>query len=147
MVTIDQIKQLREETAVSLADCKKALEESSGDIKKAKELLREWGKDLANKKAGRGTEQGIIASYIHSNKKIGVLLELACETDFVAKSDDFQSLAHQLCLQIAAFREEVDLMDQPWIKDSTKSIADLIKEYIAKLGENIVVKQFTRYEI
>jgi len=147
MVTIDQIKQLREETAVSLADCKKALEESGGDIKKAKELLREWGKDLANKKAGRGTEQGIIASYIHSNKKIGVLLELACETDFVAKSDDFQSLAHQLCLQIAAFREEVDLMDQPWIKDSTKSIADLIKEYIAKLGENIVVKQFTRYEI
>ncbi len=147
MVSIDKIKQLREETAVSIADCKKALEESEGELKKAKEILKKRGKDLAVKKAGRGTKQGIIESYIHSNKKIGVLLELACETDFVAKSTDFQSLAHEICLQIAAFREELPILEQPWIKDQTKTIEDLVKEYIAKLGENIIIKQFTRYEI
>jgi elongation factor Ts len=147
MVSIDKIKELREQTAVSLADCKKALQESNGDLEKAKQILKEWGKDLANKKAGRGTEQGIVTSYIHSNKKIGVLLELACETDFVAKSDDFQNLAHELCLQIAAFKEDVPFLEQPWIKDQTKIIEDLIKEYIAKLGENIKVGKFIRYEI
>ena len=147
MVTIDKIKELREQTAVSLADCKKALQESKGDLEKAKQILREWGKDLANKKAGRGTEQGIITSYIHSNKKIGVLLELACETDFVAKSNDFQNLAHELCLQIAAFKEDVSFLEQPWIKDQAKTIEDLIKEYIVKLGENIKVEKFVRYEI
>ena len=147
MVTIDQIKQLREETAVSVQDCKKALKESGGDLKKAKEILKKWGKDLAAKKASRGTEQGIIASYIHPNKKIGVLLELDCETDFVAKSQGFQNLAHELCLQIAATREENPLLEQFWIKDQTKTIKDLINDYISKTGENIVVKRFTRYEI
>ena len=147
MVTIDQIKKIREETAASLQDCRKALEESSGDLEKAKDVLKKWGKDLAGKKAGRGAEQGIIASYIHSNKKIGVLLELSCETDFVAKSKDFQNLAHELCLQIAAFREEVSFLEQPWIKDQSKNIGDLIKEHIAKVGENIIIKRFVKYEI
>jgi elongation factor Ts len=147
MVTIDQVKQLREETAVSVQDCRKALEESGGDLVKAKEILKKWGKDLAAKKASRGTEQGAIASYIHPNKKIGVLLEVACETDFVARSSDFQNLTHELCLQIAATREEVSLPEQPWIKDPTKTVKDLISDYISKTGENIVVKRFTRYEI
>jgi elongation factor Ts len=147
MVTIDQIKQLREETAVSVQDCKKALIDAGGDLKKAKEILKKWGKDLAAKKASRGTEQGIIASYIHPNKKIGVLLELDCETDFVAKSQDFQNLVHELCLQIAATREENPLLEQFWIKDQTKTIKDLINDYISKTGENIVIKRFTRYEI
>jgi elongation factor Ts len=147
MVTIDQIKQLREETAVSVQDCKKALIDTGGDLKKAKEILKKWGKDLAAKKASRGTEQGIIATYIHPNKKIGVLLELDCETDFVAKSSGFQNLAHELCLQIAATREENPLLEQFWIKDQTKTIKDLINDYISKTGENIVVKRFTRYEI
>lgn len=146
-VTIDQIKRLREETAVSVQDCKKALLEAAGDLKKAKDILKEWGRDLAVKKAGRGTEQGIIASYIHPNKKIGVLLELACETDFVAKSQDFQNLSHELCLQLAATREEIPFLEQPWIKDQGKTIKDLVSDYISKIGENIVVKRFARYEI
>ncbi|MCX6759605.1 MAG: translation elongation factor Ts [Candidatus Nealsonbacteria bacterium] len=147
MIKIEQIKQLREETAVSVQDCKKALIDAGGDLKKAKEILKKWGKDLAAKKASRGTEQGIIASYIHPNKKIGVLLELDCETDFVAKSQDFQNLVHELCLQIAATREENPLLEQFWIKDQTKTIKDLINDYISKTGENIVAKRFTRYEI
>jgi len=151
MITIDQIKKLREETAISLSECKKALEETGGDSQKAKEILKKWGKDLSNKKIGRGAEQGIIASYIHSNKKIGVLLELSCESDFVAKNEDFQNLAHEICLQIAAIYNSSDdkdsLLEQTWIKDSAKTIKDLINESIAKLGENIIVKKFIRYEI
>lgn len=147
MIKIEQIKELREETAVSVQDCKKALIEARGDLKKAKEILKKWGKDLAAKKATRTTEQGVIISYIHPNKKIGVLLELDCETDFVAKSSGFQNLAHELCLQIAATREENPLLEQFWIKDQTKTIKDLINDYISKTGENIVVKRFTRYEI
>jgi elongation factor Ts len=147
MVNIEQVKQLREETAVSIQDCKKALEECQGDSAKAKEVLKKWGRDLAVKKAGRGTAQGVIASYIHPNKKIGVLLEVACETDFVAKSVDFQNLTHELCLQIAATREDCSLLEQPWIKDQSKTIKDLVNDYISKTGENIVVKRFARYEI
>jgi len=147
MISIDQIKQLREETAVSISECKKALEQTKGDTKKAKEILKKWGRDLANKKAGRGTEQGIIESYIHPNKKIGVLLEINCETDFVAKSENFQKLAHELCLQIAAVREEIPILKQPWIKDESKTIQDLLNEYIAKIGENITIEKFIRYEI
>ena len=147
MITINQVKQLREETAVSVQDCKKALEKAGGDSEKAREILKKWGRDLAAKKASRGTAQGVIANYIHPNKKIGVLLEVGCETDFVAKSSDFQSLTHELCLQIAATREEIPLLEQPWIKDQTRTVEDLISDYISKTGENIVVKRFTRYEI
>ena len=147
MVTIEQIKQLREETAVSLQDCRKALEEASGDLDKAKQILREWGKEMANKRAGRGTEQGLIVSYIHPNKRIGVLLEVGCETDFVAKSADFQTLTHELSLQIAAMGEETPLLEQAWVKDQGKTIAELLNDYIVKTGENIEVKRFTRYEI
>lgn len=147
MISVDQIKQLREETAVSISDCKKALEETEGDMAKAKDLLKKWGKDLAIEKANREARQGIIANYIHPNKKIGVLLELNCETDFVAKGQDFQTLAHELCLQIAAIKGDIALMEQPWIKDQAKTIKDLLADYIAKTGENIVVKKFERYEI
>jgi len=194
MVSIDQVKKLREETSISLADCKKALEETEGNIEKAKELLRKWGKEVAQSKINRKTEQGIIESYIHPNKKVGVLVQINCETDFVAKSDDFGKLAHEICLQIAAmkplflksedipeefldgekkiyreqlkdsgkpqnivdqvidgkiekYKKEVSLVSQPWIKDETKTIKELIEEVIAKLGENITVKKFTRFEI
>ena len=91
--------------------------------------------------------EGIVASYIHPNKKIGVLLELNCETDFVAESQDFQNLAHELCLQIAAMRDEIPLFQQPWIRDENRTIKDLVQEYIAKLGENIAIKRFVRYEL
>ena len=147
MTSIDQLKQLREQTAASITDCRKALQEAKGDAAKAKEILKKMGKDLAGKKAGRETQQGIIDSYIHPNKKIGVILELNCETDFVAKSEDFKNLAHELCLQIAAMGEEPPLLEQPWIKDATKKVKDLIGEYIAKFGENITLKRFTRYDI
>ncbi len=147
MISIDQIKQLREETDISITECKKALEKSGGDIEKAKEILKKQGRGLVEKKIEREVKQGIIDSYIHSNKKIGVLLELDCETDFVAKSQDFQNLAHELCLQIAGFGGNSPVLEQPWIKDESKKIRDLIDEYIVKLGENVVIKRFIRYEI
>jgi len=148
MIDINQIKQLRQETSVSIIECKKALEEAKGDLEKAKEILRKRGGEFAEKKAERGAKTGIIASYIHQNKKIGVLLDIRCESDFVAESADFQNLAHEICLQIAAMNpKKTSLLSQAWIKDETKTIKDLIDEYITKIGENIVIKKFVRYEI
>jgi len=148
MASIDQIKKLREETGISISECKKALEEARGDIGKAKEILKKWGKDFAKKKIEKETKQGIIESYIHSNKRVGVIIELRCETDFVAKNADFQKLAHELCLQIAAINpEEISLFEQPWIRDETKTVKDLIEEHIVKLGENVVLEKFIRYEL
>jgi len=147
MSNIEQIKKLREETNVSISECKKALELSRGDFEKAKEVLRKWGKELAGKKSVRETGIGIIETYIHPDRRIGAMIELRCETDFVAKSEDFKKLAHEICLQIAAMKpEENNLMSQPWIKDETKNIKELIEEYIAKLGENIIIKRFARFE-
>lgn len=148
MISVDQIKKLREETAVSVSECKKALAEANGDIEAAKEILKKWGKDFAKKNIQKETKQGIIESYIHSNKKVGVMLELDCETDFVAKNPEFQKLAHELALQIAAINpEQIPLFEQSWIKDETKTIKDIIDEHIAKLGENITLKRFVRYEM
>jgi elongation factor Ts len=104
MFDINQLKQLRTETGISMSECKKALEEASGDLKKAKEILREKGKEMIKGKEGRAAFNGIIISYVHPGSKIGVLLQLNCETDFVAKSEDFKNLAHEICLQIAANR-------------------------------------------
>lgn len=148
MVTIDQIKKLRDETGISISDCQKALEESKGDIQKAKEILKKLGQDFAREKKEREVKTGIIASYIHPGKKFGAMIELHCESDFVARSDDFQKLAHELCLQIAAFpSEEIPLLEQPWIRDESKTIKSLIEDYIAKIGENIVVFKFVRYSL
>ncbi|MBZ9577907.1 translation elongation factor Ts [Patescibacteria group bacterium] len=148
MSNIEQIKQLRQETGVSISECKKALEKAKGDFDKAKEILRKWGRELAGKKSERKAGLGIVEAYIHPDKRIGAMTELRCETDFVAKSKDFKELAHELCLQIAAMDpEENSLLSQSWIKDETKTIRELIDEYIAKLGENIIVKRFIRYEI
>jgi len=147
MISIDQIRQLRQETSVSISECKKALEKAKGDFDKAKEILRKWGRELAGKKSGREAGLGIIESYIHPDKRIGAMIELRCETDFVAKSKYFKELAHELCLQISAMDPEEDsLLSQPWVKDETKTIRELIDEYVAKLGENIIVKRFIRYE-
>jgi elongation factor Ts len=104
MVTIDQIKQLREETGVSIIEVKKALEQSKGDVEKARESLRILGKAVSAKKTSRETKSGLIETYLHSNAKTGVLLDIRCETDFVAKSPDFKNLAHEICLQIAAMK-------------------------------------------
>lgn len=148
MISIDQIKQLRQETGVSIIECKKALKESKGNLVMAKEILRKWGQGFAAKKAKSEVNEGIIESYIHQGKRIGVMIELHCETDFVASCEEFKRLAHELCLQIAAVSpEETPLLSQPWIRDETKTVKDLIDEYVAKIGENIVVKRFARYEI
>src|ERR1035437_8435592 len=104
MVTIDQIKQLREETGVSVSEVKKALDEAKGDAAKAKDLLRIWGQKVLNKKTSRETKSGLIETYLHPNAKTGVLLDIRCETDFVAKSSEFKNLAHEICLQIAAMK-------------------------------------------
>jgi len=197
MADIKLIKALREETNVSMMECKKALDEANGDLEKAKKLLREWGQKIASKRADKEQGEGIICSYIHTDNKSGVLLDLRCETDFVAKGDDFKKLAHEICLQIVAsnpqyikeedvpkedveaekeiilnqmkdsadakkpeqvkekivegrlkkFMEERVLMNQRWIKDETKTITDLVSEYLAKIGEGIDVRRFTRYQI
>jgi elongation factor Ts len=194
MILIDKLKQLRKETNVSMSDCEKALKESGGDIEKAKEILRKWGKEVALKKGSRETKQGIIDVYLHPNKKVGVMLQIHCETDFVAKSEEFKKLSHEICLQIAAmtplflreedipaefldsekkiyreqlkdsgkpqklvdqiiegklkkYKEEFSLLSQTWIKDDTKTIKDLINEHIARIGENMAIKKFVRYEI
>ena len=147
MVDIELIKQLREETGISIGECKKALEEGK-TVEKAKEILKEWGKEMAAKKEDRQTGQGKVATYVHANGKVGVLVELRCETDFVANSADFENLSHELCLQIAAMGGEVEnIPEQPWIKDSSKTIKDLISETVAKVGENIVLRKAARFQI
>ena len=148
MVTVDQIKKLREETGVSVGECQKALKEAGGDLGMAKEILRKRGKDFAKKRMEKEAGQGLVESYIHPGKKVGAMVELRCESDFVARSDDFQKLAHELCLQVTAISaEEIPLLEQTWIKDESKNIKELIDEYIVKFGENIVLKKFVRYEI
>jgi len=148
MVDINQIKKLREETGISISECKKALEEAKGDFKRAKEILTEWGKKFAAGKKEKETEQGIISSYVHSNKRVGAMVQLHCESDFVARSEGFQKLAHELCLQIAAVDpDQTPLLSQPWIKDQSKTIKDLIEEYISKFGENITIKRYVRFEV
>jgi len=148
MISITQIKQLREETGISISECKKALLEAGGDIEKAREILKKLGATFSAKKKEREAREGIIETYVHGGKKIGVMIELNCESDFVARSKEFQELAHELCLQITAISpEEIPLLKQPWIKDEKITIENLINEYIAKLGENIILKRFVRYEL
>ena len=148
-VTPEQIKELREETGVSLMKCKEALEESNGDMDQARALLREQGAKAAAKKADRELNAGIVASYIHPNNSVGVLLKLACETDYVAKNDDFVALANDINLHIAAMMPESveELLEQPFVKNPDVTISKLIEENTLKIGERIDVAEFTRYEI
>lgn len=194
MSNLETLKQLREETGISMMECKKALEESEGDIKRAKEILREKGKEMIKGREGRATGKGIVKSYIHAGGKIGVLLQLNCESDFVAKSDDFNNLANEICLHITAasplfvkdedipeefldgetkiykkqfegsgksqeivdkiisgklekYKKGVSLLSQSWIKDDSKTIQDLIDDTRAKIGEQVQIGKFSRFEI
>lgn len=193
VISAAQVKELRDKTAASMAECKKALEEVGGDVNKAADVLRRRGLSIAEKKMDKAVSQGRVGSYIHSNGKMGVMVELACETDFVAKNEEFQALLKDICLHITAMaplvvsKEQLDakmieqekefyrkelkdkppqmvekivdgkiekffytqkcLMDQPFVKDDKIKIGDLIKNHIAKFGENIVVKRFQRFEI
>lgn len=148
-VDIKLLKQLREETQASIADCRRALEESGGDYKKALGWLRKHGVEKAGKKQDRQTSQGLIESYIHQNGRVGSMVEILCETDFVAKTSEFKNLAHELAMQVAAMnpKDVENLLKQEYIRDNTKTVGDLIKETIAKLGENIIIKRFERFEI
>lgn len=149
MGAIEQLKQLREETGLSVSECKKALDAAGGNIGKAKDILREWGKAVAQKKQERGVGAGLIVSYVHGTGRIGALVELRCETDFVARSDDFQKLGHELALQAVSMNPEnaEELLSQPYIRDTSLTMRDLVQSVIAKLGENIRVERFSRFEI
>ncbi len=144
-----QIKELREKTQAGFSDCKNALEESKGDMKKAEEILKKKGFEKAAKKGDRETGQGLVESYVHQTGKVGVLVSLLCETDFVARTDEFKKLAHEIAMQVAAMhpKDNDGLLKQEYIRDGSKTIADLIQETIAKLGENIKIKEFSRKEI
>ncbi|MDO8639618.1 MAG: translation elongation factor Ts [bacterium] len=148
-VNLEQLKKLRKETEVSIADCRKALEETSGDYDKAVVWLKKHGIEKAAKKEDRQTSQGLIECYIHQNGKIGSMAEILCETDFVARTEDFKKLAHEIAMQIAAMnpKDVETLLKQDYIKDQSMTIENLIKQIIAKLGENIVIKKFQRFEI
>ncbi|MBM3298137.1 MAG: translation elongation factor Ts [Candidatus Aminicenantes bacterium] len=193
-ITADMVKELRQRTGIGMMECKKALEESGGDMEKAIAVLRKKGYARAKDKASRETSEGLVGSYIHTNGKIGVLVQLHCETDFVARNSDFQDLVKNIALHIAAARpkflsaediptsvleeekavireqlkdqkkppeivekivqgklgkffEEVCLLDQPYIRDDKVSIRQLVESMVAKLGENIKIGRFARFEI
>jgi elongation factor Ts len=193
-ISAQLVKQLRERTGAGMMECKSALVEASGSLQEAEIVLRKKGIASADKKATRATKQGVIGSYIHPGAQLGVLIEVNCESDFVARTEDFQALVHDLAMQVAAadpkfirkedvtdavlmqerdiqraralgegkpekmvdkivegrmnkFYEEVCLMEQPFIKENTTTVADLIKSKIAKMGENISVSRFARFKV
>ncbi len=142
---LDKIKQLRDKTGISIAQCKAALEESGGDIEAALEVLKRRGAEVAEQKASRSIGSGCVQAYVHNNK-IAALVALGCETDFVAGNDEFRSLTYELAMHVAASdpRDKPELLEQPFIKDPAKTVSDLIKGAIQKFGENIEVREFTR---
>jgi len=148
-ISAELVKELREKTGASIMECRNALVEAKGDLEKAVENLRKRGKEKAAKKADRATAEGVVVSYIHSNKKIGAMVELLCETDFVAKNSEFQELAYDLAMHITAMEpsDEISLLSQPFVKNPDTTVEDLIKEKIAKIGENIQIGNFVRFEI
>ena len=149
MVDVELLKKLRNETQAGISDCRIALEETKGNYKRAIEWIRAKGFEKAAKKSDRETSQGLIESYIHQSGRVGALVEILCETDFVARTDEFKNLSHEICMQVASMNpKDVDsLLKQDYIRDASKTIENLIKEAIAKLGENIVVKRIQRFEI
>ncbi len=164
-ITTALIKELREATGAGVMDAKRALEEAEGNMNRAREVLREKGVAAAAKRADRATNQGVIEAYIHGGGRIGVLVEVNCETDFVANTDDFRTLTKNIAMQIAAMnpkvvapedREgkeiegtdaEVCLVSQPFIREPSRTIGDLIKDAVARTGENIRVNRFSRFEL
>ena len=163
-ISVDAVKELRNRTNAGIADCNKALLEVGGDIEKAVEFLKQRGAAIAEKKKDAVATEGIIETYIHHTKRVGALVELNCETDFVARTAEFKELAHDLAMQIAATspqfitseemppEAETDpqaacLLSQPFIKDPTKTVEEIITETIAKVGENIKVRRFARFEL
>ncbi len=147
-ISIDDVKKLLEMTGVGITDAKAALVEADGDFDKALMAMRKKGLTKAEKRAEREARAGLIGGYVHDGR-IGVMVEVNCETDFVAKTDEFKELVKNLCLHIAASEaeNEKDLMQEPYVKDPAQTVGDYVKEHIAKLGENIVIRRFTRYAL
>ena len=158
------VKKLRERTGAGVMECKRALEEAAGDLDRAMAVLQERGIAMAEKKSHRETSQGMVECYIHAGGRLGALVEVNCETDFVARTEDFKKLARDLAMQVVASSpafvaeedlpegaegtpKELCLMLQPFIKDESRTVGDLVKEVIAKTGENIRVRRFTRFEL
>lgn len=161
-VPLEAIKELRERTGAGVLECKNALVDAGGDVERAMALLKEKGLFLAEKRASRATREGLVEAYIHTGGRIGALVEVNCETDFVARTDDFKELAHNLAMQVAASEPkcvspeeavmgddpaETCLLLQPFIKEPQKTIQDLINEARAKFGENIRVRRFARFQL
>lgn len=144
-ISVELIKQLRNETGAGIADCREALKEADGDLAKAKELLKKKGLDKASSKLKREVKAGIVDVYSHGGK-VGVLVEVLCETDFVARTGDFKNLAHELSLQIASMNPESleELLSQEYVRDNSMTVEQLIKSVIGKVGENIQVGRFER---
>jgi len=143
------LKKLREETGVSFSVCKKALEEAGNDVEKAKKLLSKWGEKKAADKADRATGQGVIATYVHHNKKVAAVVELDCETDFVSGNDEFRHLASEIAMQVATMNPETveELLKQDYIRDTSKTIDGLLKGAVLKFGENTKISRIMRWEI
>jgi len=163
-ISIEAVKELRKRTNVGIADCNKALSEMGGDMEKAIEFLKQRGIAIAEKKKDEAVCEGVIETYVHHTRRIGTLVELNCETDFVARTAEFKELAHDLAMQVAATAPQfltadkmppeveqdpqaVCLLSQPFIKDPTKTVQEVIAETIAKVGENIKVRRFARFEL
>lgn len=148
-VTADQIRRLRDETGAPIANVKKTLEQFDGDEKKALKVLKKEGFEKAAKRVERETSQGVVASYIHHSGKLGVLVEVLCETDFVARNELFVQLGRDVAMQVSFSnpKDTSELLDQEFIKDSSKKISDLVKEVIAKTGENVRIGRFYRVEL
>jgi len=146
---IELVKKIRTETGLGIMEIKSALEEASGDEKKAKDILKAKGYEKAEKRAERETHQGRVATYTHSTGKIGVMVELLCETDFVAKNEDFLAVTKDICLQIAAMdpKDTDELLEQEFIKDPSLKIKDMVTALNAKFGENIKIGRMMRFEI
>jgi elongation factor Ts len=147
VISIKEIKTLRDKTQAGVADCRRALEETNGDMKKAEEWLRQKGIKSADKRADRQAKQGIIFAYSHNQGQIMAVAELNCETDFVARTDEFGQLAKELAMQIAAMAPETkaELLSQPWIRDPKKTIDELIKELAGKTGEKVELGKMGRF--
>ena len=162
--SVEAIKALRDETGAGIMDCKRALEQANGDVDEARNILRKQGIASAARKASRITEEGLVEAYIHSGSRVGAIVELNCETDFVARTPDFHNLAHDIAMQVAAMSpryvdssdipdgedgdpQEICLMQQPFIKDTVLSVQDLVNEAVAKLGENVRVTRFARFSV
>ena len=163
-ISVEMIKELRNQCGAGVMDCRNALLEVEGDLQKALHILKERGLLKAEKKADRTTAQGLVESYVHTGGRVGALVEVNCETDFVARTDEFKELAHDLAMQVAALSpqyiseedipegDDVEiqaacLLQQPFIRDTARTVRDVIVEVIAKVGENIRVSRFARFEL